>query len=157
MKTVLVCVGKTDSAYLQTGIGDYAGRLPHYVPFEMVVVPDVKNSRTLTEEQQKLAEGKLILSQLEASDIVVLLDEGGRQFTSRQFAQFFTKIALSGARRLVFVIGGPYGFSGEVYARATYKMSLSPMTFSHQMVRLIFLEQLYRAQTIIRGEPYHHD
>lgn len=157
MKTTLICIGKTDSPYLQTGIADYANRLPHYVPFEMVVIPDVKNSRGMTEEQQKNAEGKLILAQVEPSDTLVLLDEGGRQFTSRQFAQFFTKTALSGARRLVFVIGGPYGFSPDVYARATHKVSLSPMTFSHQMVRLIFLEQLYRAQTIIKGEPYHHD
>lgn len=157
MKTVLLCIGKTDSPYLQTGIADYASRLPHYIPFEMTVIPDVKNSRGMSEEQQKTAEGKQILAQVETSDTLVLLDEGGRQFTSRQFAQFFTKAALSGARRLVFVIGGPYGFSADVYARANQRVSLSPMTFSHQMVRLIFVEQLYRAQTIIKGEPYHHD
>lgn len=157
MKTVLLCIGKTDSPYLQTGIADYASRLPHYIPFEMTVIPDVKNSRGMREEQQKTAEGKQILAQVETSDTLVLLDEGGRQFTSRQFAQFFTKAALSGARRLVFVIGGPYGFSADVYARANQRVSLSPMTFSHQMVRLIFVEQLYRAQTIIKGEPYHHD
>lgn len=157
MKTVLLTIGKTDAAYLQTGIADYVARLAHYVPFELAQLPDVKNVKSMTEEQQKAAEGKLILAQVEAGDLLVLLDEGGRQFTSRQFAQYFVKVTMSGVKRLVFVIGGPYGFSPDVYARANAKISLSPMTFSHQMVRLIFVEQLYRAQTIIKGEPYHHD
>lgn len=157
MKTTLLIIGKTDAAYLQTGIGDYVGRLGHYIPFEMVSLPDVKNVKNLTEEQQKVAEGKLLLQNLEVSDQVILLDEGGKQYSSREFAQFMVKMTNSGAKRLVFIIGGPYGFSAEVYKRANGKLSLSPMTFSHQMVRLIFVEQLYRAQTIIKGEPYHHD
>ena len=157
MKTLLIAVGKTDAPYLRTGIDDYLQRIPHYTPFEMCVIPDVKNSRALTQEQQKIAEGRLILALVEPSDFLALLDEGGRQFSSRQFADYFLKMSASGAKRLVFVIGGPYGFSPDVYARANQKISLSPMTFSHQMVRLIFVEQLYRAQTIIKGEPYHHD
>lgn len=157
MKTILLTIGKTDAAYLQTGIKDYVSRLCHYVPFEMNMLPDVKNVKNMSEEQQKQAEGKLILQNVEPSDQLILLDEGGKQFTSREFANYFVKMSASGAKRLIFVIGGPYGFSSEVYARANGKVSLSPMTFSHQMVRLIFVEQLYRAQTIIKGEPYHHD
>ncbi len=157
MKTVLLAIGKTDSAYIQTGITDYVGRLSHYIPFDFLTLPDVKNVKNMTEEQQKVAEGKLILQQVENSDLLILLDEGGKMFTSREFAQYFVKTTLSGVRRAIFVIGGPYGFSQEVYSRANAKVSLSPMTFSHQMVRLIFIEQLYRAQTIIKGEPYHHD
>lgn len=111
----------------------------------------------MSQEQQKRLEGQAILAEINTSDTVVLLDEGGKMYSSRNFADFFTRIAVSGTKRLVFVIGGPYGFSPEVYARANNKISLSPMTFSHQMVRLIFAEQLYRAHTIIKGEPYHHD
>ncbi len=157
MKTTLITIGKTDASYLNTGITDYVSRIGHYIPFEMCVIPDVKSVKNKSEAQQKDEEGKRILALLKPSDVVLLLDEGGRQFTSRQFADFFSKTSLSGAQRLVFIIGGPYGFSPDVYARATSKISLSPMTFSHQMVRLIFLEQLYRAQTILKGEPYHHD
>lgn len=157
MNTLLIVVGKTDAKYVQEGIAEYVSRLKHYIPFEIKVLPDVKNVKSLSAEQQKLAEGKLILSQVESSDLLILLDEGGRMFSSREFAAHFVKIAASGVKRLVFVIGGPYGFSPDVYAKANSKISLSPMTFSHQMVRMIFVEQLYRAQTIIKGEPYHHD
>lgn len=157
MKTLLLVVGKTDAEYLQKGIAEYTARLAHYLPFCLTALPDVRNSRGMSEETQRQMEGRQILSQVEASDTLVLLDEGGTQFTSRQFAQFFVKMSSTGTRRVVFVIGGPYGFSADVYARANHKVSLSPMTFSHQMVRLIFVEQLYRAQTILRGEPYHHD
>ncbi len=157
MNTILLAIGKTDAPYIQTGISEYVSRLKHYIPFELKALPDVKNVKNMTTEQQKVAEGKLILSQVEASDLLILLDEGGKMFTSREFANFFVKTTSSGVKRAVFVIGGPYGFSSEVYARANTKVSLSPMTFSHQMVRLIFVEQLYRAQTIIKGEPYHHD
>ena len=157
MKTLLLTIGKTDAEWLRTAVADYAGRLTHYSQFEMLMLPDIKNVRGMSEEQQKKAEGAALLSKIEASDVVVLLDEGGRQFTSRGFAEFIQKMSASGAKRLVFIIGGPYGFSAEVYARANQKVSLSPMTFSHQMVRLIFVEQLYRAHTIIKGEPYHHD
>lgn len=157
MNTTLIVVGKTDAKYIQTGIDEYVSRLKHYIPFDIKVLPDVKNVKSLSTEQQKVAEGKLILAQLEPSDLVLLLDEGGKMFSSREFAAHFVKIASSGVKRLVFVIGGPYGFSDDVYAKANSKISLSPMTFSHQMVRMIFVEQLYRAQTIIKGEPYHHD
>lgn len=157
MKIILLAVGKTDAEYLQKGIADYSARLSHYLPFCLTTLPDVRNSRGMSEDTQRQQEGRLILSQVETSDTLVLLDEGGAQFTSRQFAQFFVKMSSTGTRRVVFVIGGPYGFSSDVYARANHKVSLSPMTFSHQMVRLIFVEQLYRAQTILRGEPYHHD
>lgn len=157
MNTLLIVVGKTDAKHIQTGIDEYVSRLKHYIPFDIKVIPDVKNVKNLSVEQQKVAEGKLILAQLEPSDLVLLLDEGGKMFTSREFANHFVKISASGVKRLVFIIGGPYGFSQEVYAKANSKISLSPMTFSHQMVRMIFVEQLYRAQTIIKGEPYHHD
>jgi 23S rRNA (pseudouridine1915-N3)-methyltransferase len=157
MKTILLAIGKTDEVYLNEGITKYTNRIIRYTPYEMKIIPDIKNSKNMSQEQQKRLEGQDILSELMSSDIVVLLDEGGKQYTSRSFAEFYTRIAVSGAKRLVFVIGGPYGFSQEVYSRANYKISLSPMTFSHQMVRLIFAEQLYRAHTIIKGEPYHHD
>ena len=157
MKVTLIVVGKTDAEYLRTGIDEYTKRLKHYLPMEVVVLPDVKNAKSLSEEQQKKAEGQMILSQVATSDHVCLLDENGQEFTSRQFAETFERLSASGAMRVVFVIGGPYGFSEEVYGRANSKISLSRMTYSHQMVRLIFVEQLYRAQTIVRGEPYHHD
>ena len=157
MKTTLLTIGKTDADWLKKGIADYVGRLGHYTQFDMLMLPDVKNVRGMTGEQQKKAEGSAILAKVEPSDSLILLDEGGKQFSSRLFADFLQKMSLSGAKRLLFVIGGPYGFSPDVNARANHKISLSPMTFSHQMVRLIFVEQLYRAHTIIKGEPYHHD
>ena len=142
--------------YLVTGIKKYVGRLGHYVPFEMKELPDIRNRKTLNEEQQKKAESFLLLQQLQPGDQVVLLDERGKQHTSIEFSELIEKWSASGVKRLVFVVGGPYGFSQDVYDRADSMLSLSPMTFSHQMVRLIFLEQLYRAFTILKGEPYHH-
>ncbi len=156
MKTLLILVGKTTDKHFQAGISDYVGRIGHYMPFELVTIPELKNTKSLTEEQQKAAEGELILKQLQPSDTVVLLDEHGRQLRSLEFARWLEQ-KRSTARRLVFVIGGPYGFSKEVYERANELLSLSLMTFSHQMIRLVFTEQVYRACTIIKGEPYHHE
>ena len=157
MKILLLAIGKTDEDYLVTGIKKYVGRLGHYVSFEMKEIPDPRNRKTLSEEQQKTAESFLLLSQLQPSDHVVLLDENGKQCTSVAFAENLEKQMASGVKRLVFIIGGPYGFSQEVYDKANAKISLSEMTFSHQMVRLVFTEQLYRAFTILKGESYHHD
>lgn len=156
MKILLLAIGKTDEDYLITGIKKYVGRLGHYVSFELKEIPDIRNRKTLNEEQQKKAESFLLLSQLQPGDHVVLLDENGKQHSSVEFSSMLERLMASGIKRLVFVIGGPYGFASEVYAKADDKMSLSPMTFSHQMVRLIFVEQLYRAFTILKGEPYHH-
>jgi 23S rRNA (pseudouridine1915-N3)-methyltransferase len=156
MKISLVVIGKTDEAYLQKGLEIFTKRIPYYVPFEMKVIQDIKNTKNMSEEQQKDKEGELILQQILSSDELILLDENGLEASSVDFARFLEKKMLSGIKRLVFVIGGPYGFSGSVYSRAIGKISLSKMTFSHQMVRLIFAEQLYRAFTILKGEPYHH-
>ncbi len=156
MKTLLILVGKTTDRHFQAGIADYVGRISHYMPFDLVTIPELKNTKSLTEEQQKVAEGELIMRQLQTSDTVVLLDEHGRELRSVEFARWLEQ-KRNTARRLVFVIGGPYGFSEAVYARANAQLSLSKMTFSHQMVRLVFTEQVYRACTIIRGEPYHHE
>jgi len=156
MKICLLVIGKTDEVYLQNGIELFLKRIPHYISFEMKAIPDIKNSKNLSEDQQKEKEGELILQQLSTSDELFLLDEQGMEVSSVEFARFLEKKMISGIKRLVFVIGGPYGFSGSVYSRANGKVSLSKMTFSHQMVRLIFLEQLYRAMTILKGEPYHH-
>lgn len=157
MKVMLLAIGKTDENYLETGIQKYLSRISFYIPFEWRVIPDLKNRKNLSFEQQKTMEGNLILSQLQPGDELVLLDETGQGFSSREFSQYIEKKQLTMTKRVVFVIGGPYGFSASVYAAAHRKLSLSPMTFSHQMVRLVFLEQLYRALTIIKGEPYHHD
>ena len=156
MKTNLILVGKTANKHFQAGISDYAERISHYMPFDIVTIPELKNTKNLSEEQQKQAEGELILKQILSSDTVVLLDEHGKEMRSVEYAQWLSQKQQT-VRRLVFVIGGPYGFSPDVYARANEKISLSKMTFSHQMVRLIFTEQLYRACTIIKGEPYHHE
>lgn len=156
MKILLLVIGKTDEDYLITGIKKYVGRLGHYASFEMKEIPDIRNRKTLSEEQQKKAESFLLLSQLQPGDHVVLLDERGKQYTSVEFSEFIDKTMGAGVKRMVFVIGGPYGFAQDVYEKANAKMSLSPMTFSHQMVRLIFVEQLYRAFTILKGERYHH-
>lgn len=156
MKTELLLVGKTVSKEFQKLIADYSERVTHYMPFSITVIPELKNTKSLTEEQQKTAEGEQILRLLQPSDTVVLLDEHGREPRSIELAQWLEK-KQSIARRLVFIIGGPYGFSPAVYARANEQLSLSRLTFSHQMVRTIFLEQLYRACTIIKGEPYHHE
>jgi 23S rRNA (pseudouridine1915-N3)-methyltransferase len=156
MKTVLLQVGKTVNKHFVAGIDDYAERISHYMPFEIVTIPELRNTKNLSEEQQKTTEGDLILRQIQPSDTVVLLDEHGKELRSVDYARWLEQKQQT-ARRLVFVIGGPYGFSEAVYARANDKLSLSKMTFSHQMVRLIFTEQLYRACTIIKGEPYHHE
>jgi 23S rRNA (pseudouridine1915-N3)-methyltransferase len=156
MKTELILVGRTVSKDFQRIMDDYAERITHYMPFTITVIPELKNTKALTEEQQKTAEGELILKQLQPQDTVVLLDERGREPRSIELAAWLEKKQLT-ARRLVFIIGGPYGFSPAVYQRANEQLSLSRLTFSHQMVRAIFLEQLYRACTIIKGEPYHHE
>ena len=156
MKTVLTVVGKTTNKHIVACINDYVERIGHFMPFTLNVIPELKNTKSLSEQQQKEREGELILGTLQAGDVVVLLDEHGRELRSVDFARWLERKQLS-ARRLVFVIGGPYGFSPAVYQRADEQLSLSKMTFSHQMVRLVFTEQLYRACTIIRGEPYHHE
>ncbi len=157
MKITLAVVGKTVAGYLKQGIEDYERRLSHYVPFEIRYVEDARNTRHLTDSQQRASEGKRILALFDRSDFVVLLDEHGRERTSMEFAAYVQKRLSSGTRRVVFVVGGPYGFSPEVYARANDKISFSKMTFSHEMIRLIFTEQLYRAFTILNHEPYHHE
>lgn len=156
MKIKLLAVGKTDQKNLQLFLDDYIKRIGFYIRFEMQVIPDVKKAKNLSEKEQKQKEGELILKHLDTTDTVILLDEKGKQYTSVGFAKFIENKMNTVNKQLVFVIGGPYGFSEEVYNRAQAKMSLSTMTFSHQMVRLFFLEQLYRAFTIIRNEPYHH-
>lgn len=156
MKITFLVIGKTEVDYLVKGIDEYCNRLSHYVAFEMIVIPALRNNKNMSEAEQKQREGELLLSKIVQSDEVVLLDENGKLFSSVQFSGFVEKKMLSGLKNLVFVVGGPYGFSNELYQRANSKVSLSPMTFSHQMVRLIFIEQLYRAMTILKGEPYHH-
>lgn len=156
MKTELILVGKTVNKHFIAGINDYVERIGHYMPFAITIIPELKNTKSLSEEQQKEREGEQILQKIQSSDTVVLLDEHGKEFRSIEFADWINK-KQNIARRLVFVIGGPYGFSDAVYKRANELISLSKMTFSHQMVRMIFTEQLYRACTIIKGEPYHHE
>ena len=157
VKISLLLVGKTDAGYVKTGIEDYEKRMRRYLPFEIKVIPDVKNARNMSASQQKEREGEAILAQLEGTDRLVLLDERGEEYTSKEFSAFLVREMLGGVKRLVFVIGGPYGFGDAVYARADAKISLSRMTFSHQLVRLVFMEQLYRGMTIWKGEPYHHE
>lgn len=156
MKITLLVVGKTTDSHIISLIDDYKKRLTHYVPFELQVIPELKNAKALSEAQQKQMEGELILKTVGATGHVILLDEHGKEYRSIEFADYLQKRMLSG-QDLTFVVGGPYGFSPEVYARANGKISLSQMTFSHQMIRLIFVEQIYRAMTILRGEPYHHE
>jgi 23S rRNA (pseudouridine1915-N3)-methyltransferase len=157
MKIVLAVVGKMAGGYLSKGIEEYVSRLKHYIPFEIQYIADAKNTKNISQEQQKAAEGRNILATLDTSDVVVLLDEHGREMSSMEFARYIERKMTTVQRRLVFIVGGPYGFSQDVYARANEKISLSQMTFSHEMIRLIFTEQLYRAMTILRGEPYHHE
>lgn len=157
MKILLLVIGKTDAAYIRAGIEEYEKRLTRYVPYEMKVLPDVKNSKNMSEALQKEKEGEMLLGELQSTDFVILLDENGKQYSSVGFSEFLAQKMLKGIKRLVFVIGGPYGFAETIYKRANDKISLSKMTFSHQMVRMIFAEQLYRAMTIMRGEPYHHE
>lgn len=157
MNIELIVIGKTDSKEITALVEMYTKRINFYNRFTITYIPDIRNSKSLTEAQQKSAEGEAILRLLESSDRVVLLDEKGAEFRSVEYAEWLQKRMNSGVKRLVFIIGGPYGFSEAVYARANEKISLSKMTFSHQIIRAIFTEQLYRAYTILRGEPYHHE
>jgi ribosomal RNA large subunit methyltransferase H len=152
----LIAVGKTDNPALQQLISTYEKRLSYYINFELQLLPDIKNSKSVSENQQKIKEGELILSNVEPSHHLILLDERGKEYTSIDFADELQKKMNAGIKQLTFVIGGPYGFSQEVYQRANSKLSLSKLTFSHQMIRLFFVEQLYRGFTILRNEPYHH-
>jgi 23S rRNA (pseudouridine1915-N3)-methyltransferase len=156
MNIELIVVGKTDSREVNALVEEYKGRIGHYTRFGITIIPDVKNTRSMSEAEQKRVEGEAILRLIQTSDYVALLDEKGLQPTSEEYAEWLQKRMASGCKRLVFIIGGPYGFSQEVYERANGKISLSKMTFSHQIVRAIFTEQLYRAFTIINNEPYHH-
>ncbi len=156
MTIKLIAIGKTDSNPLQQLIAEYEARLKHYIKFDFEVILDVKNSKNLSEKQQKEKEGELILKKLKPTDVLVLLDEGGKQFSSIEFSTYLQKKMNSGMKQLVFVIGGPYGFSDALYQKVQGKISVSKMTFSHQMVRLFIIEQLYRGFTILKNEPYHH-
>lgn len=156
MKITLLVVGKTTDQRLQTLINDYQQRLKHYIPFEIVVIPDLRNAKALTQAQIKEQEGLEILRRITPAMEVILLDEHGREYRSIEYAQWIQK-KMSAGRDITFIVGGPYGFSTAVYERADGKISLSKMTFSHQMIRLFFTEQIYRAMTILRGEPYHHE
>ena len=156
MKITLLTVGKTEDAYIKDGIDKFVKRLKHYTKLEITDLPELKNTKALTQEQQKSREAELILKKLTVTDHVVLLDEKGLEFSSVQFAEYLDKKAIGSVQSMIFIIGGPYGFDASVYQRANAQLALSRMTFSHQMVRLFFVEQLYRAYTIIKGEPYHH-
>ncbi|MGZ0016711.1 23S rRNA (pseudouridine(1915)-N(3))-methyltransferase RlmH [Yeosuana sp. AK3] len=156
MTIKLLAIGKTDQKELQAMIEVYQKRLNFYITFNFEIIPDLKNSKNLSEEQQKQKEGLLILDALSATDVLILLDENGKEFDSVSFANYLQKHMNSGIKQLIFVIGGPYGFSEEVYKQAQGKLSLSKMTFSHQMIRLFMIEQLYRGFTILKNEPYHH-
>lgn len=157
MKVVLLSVGKTDEDFYAQAMDIFRKRLSHYIPFDLEFVPDIKNRKNLSEKEQKNLEGEGILNRIQQGDQVVLLDDKGKQYSSVEFSLFIEKKSHSAPKRLVFVVGGPYGFPDEVYRRANEKLSLSRMTFTHQMVRLVFVEQLYRAMTILNGEPYHHE
>ena len=156
MTIKLLAIGKTDSKELQKLISIYQQRLDYYVKFQLEIIPDLKKTKNLSEDQQKTKEGELILKSLSSTDVLILLDENGKQYSSVEFSGYLQKKMNSGLKQLVFLIGGPYGFSEEIYKKASGKISLSKMTFSHQMVRLFIVEQLYRAFTILRNEPYHH-
>lgn len=156
MKTVLILTGKTQDKRFASAMGDYVERICHYMPFEVIPLPEPKNTGSLTETQQKEREGEAVMRLLQNGDTVVLLDERGKEMRSMELARWLQQ-KQNTARRLVFIIGGPYGFSQELYKRANEMLSLSRMTFSHQMVRLVFTEQIYRACTILKGEPYHHE
>lgn len=157
MEICILSIGKISSPWIQKGIELFESRLNRYIKFNSIIIPDVKISRNLTKEIQKETEGNAILSQLSATDIVVLMDEKGKEYTSREFSDWIQRQMNSGRKRLLIIIGGPYGFSEPVYSRADTKIALSKMTFTHEMAKLILTEQLYRGMTILRGEPYHHD
>ena len=156
MRIKLLVVGKTTDSRVASLIDDYQNRLKHYIPFSIEVLPELRNAKSLSEEQQKTVEGEMILKTVSAAEEMILLDEHGKEFRSVEFSEYLQK-KMSAGRDIVFVVGGPYGFSEAVYQRANGKISLSKMTFSHQMVRLFFVEQIYRAMTILRHEPYHHE
>eukprot|EP01133_Synstelium_polycarpum_P003217 gene3217-3671_t len=157
MKITLLVVGKTEDKYLIEGIDKYLNRLKHYIGFNLVVIPEIKNTKNLTQAQQKTKEAELIFKQISNLDMVILLDEKGKKHSSVSFANYLNKQMISSVQHMVFIIGGPYGFDESIYNRAGSSISLSEMTFSHQMVRLFFVEQLYRAFSILKGEPYHHE
>ena len=156
MKIKLICVGKTTKSFMIEAEDEYLKRLKHYINVEKIEIPELKNAKNMSEAEIKKTEGDLILGKVESSDTVILLDENGKEFDSVQFSKHLQKQMNSGGKNLFFIIGGAYGFSKEVYARANGKIALSQMTFSHQMVRMFFLEQIYRAFTILKGQPYHH-
>jgi len=157
MKILLLVIGKTDEKYLMEGMDKYRNRLKHYIGFDYEEIPDIKNRKSLSEDQQKKLEGDLILSKVKAGDKLVLLDDKGKDYSSVAFSKHLQQQMNSGIKRLVFVVGGPYGFDASVYAKSEGKLSLSKMTFSHQMIRLFMVEQVYRAMTILKNEPYHHE
>ena len=157
MKITLLVVGKTEDKYLIEGIEKYLNRLKHYIGFTHQVIPEIKNTKNLSEAQQKAKEAELIHKQISNLDTVILMDEKGKKYTSVAFSNYLNKQMIGSVQHLVFIIGGPYGFDESIYKRANGSMSLSDMTFSHQMVRLFFVEQLYRAFSILKGEPYHHE
>ena len=157
MKTELWVIGNTSFSYLTEGTNIYEKRLKHYLPFEYTMIPDIKNAKNMSNEQLKTKEGSQIIKKLDKGDFLILLDEKGKEFSSVNFANYVENLLQQSHKRLIFVIGGAYGFSKEIYNRSNGKISLSKMTFSHQMVRLFFLEQLYRAMTILRNQPYHHE
>lgn len=157
MKITLLTIGKTEEKYLREGIEIYLNRLKHYITFRIIEIPELKNTKSLSQQQQQGREAELILKHIQSTDYVVLLDENGKEFTSRGFSVYLNKKMISGLQHLVFIVGGPYGFSTEMYERSNESLSLSKMTLSHQMIRIFFAEQLYRALTILKGEPYHHD
>jgi len=156
MQIKLIAIGKTDDKQLLQLIEQYQKRLKHYIKFDLDIIPDIKNAKNLSEKQQKEKEGELILKKITPTDVLVLLDENGKQFTSVEFSSYLQKKMNAGIKQLVFVIGGPYGFSETIYQKAQGKISLSKMTFSHQMIRLFVVEQIYRGFTILKNEPYHH-
>ncbi|QEK50374.1 23S rRNA (pseudouridine(1915)-N(3))-methyltransferase RlmH [Pedobacter aquae] len=157
MKITLLTVGKTEDKYILEGIEKYLKRLKHYIKFEIIEIPELKKTKSLSEDQQKNKEAEIIFKQLNHTDHVVLLDERGKELSSMHFADFMNKKMIGSVQQLVFIVGGPYGFDASLHQRAQDKLSLSKMTFSHQMVRLFFVEQVYRAFTILKGEPYHHE
>lgn len=157
MKIRLLLVGKTSQDFVRKGLDEYCGRLKHYLPFDLEVIPDFKNTKNLSFDQVKEKEGELILKFIQPDDYLILLDEHAKEFTSLDFAGYINKLSMTVPKRLTFLIGGPYGFSRKVYESAQEQISLSKLTFSHQLVRLIFAEQLYRAMTILNKEPYHHE
>lgn len=156
MHVTLLCIGKTGKSFLEEGEKEYLKRLAHYISFELKILPDVKQAKNLSEEQIKQKEAEMFLEKIQSGDSVFLLDENGKEFSSVAFSQFLQEQFNRGGKHIYFLIGGPYGFHTSLYARAQGKISLSKMTFSHQMIRMFFIEQMYRAMTILKGEPYHH-